>query len=120
MVTAPRDAGFRSISMHRFSRSIVVLVVLSALATACSQDPEVRKREFVASGDRYIAQSKHNEAIIQYRNAIALDSRFGEARFKLAEALAAAGDASGAGKEYIRAADLLPNDSRAQIAAGRM
>ena len=34
----------------------------------------------------YFAQKKYHEAIVQYRNAVQQDARFGEARYKLAEA----------------------------------
>ena len=47
------------------------------------------------------------------------DPRFGEARFKLAEAYTQEGDWKRAGREYIRAADLLPKDVQAQLKAGR-
>ena len=51
------------------------------------------KREYLASGDQLISQKKTREAIVQYRNAIAQDPRFGEARYKLAEAYVQNGDA---------------------------
>jgi Tfp pilus assembly protein PilF len=51
-------------------------------ATACSKDPEVAKREFVASGDRYVSEGKLSEAVVEYRNAWQQDTRYGEARFK--------------------------------------
>jgi len=87
---------------------------------SCSADPEVAKREYLKSGNDYMAQGKTAEAIIQYRNAIQQDARFGEARFKLAEALWATNDRPGAYREYVRAADLLPRDDVAQVKAGQM
>ena len=77
------------------------------------------KREYLASGDQLISQKKTREAIVQYRNAIAQDPRFGEARYKLAEAYVQNGDARRAAREYVRAADLLPKDIQAQVKAGQ-
>ena len=87
--------------MARRSLSLQVLALaccaLCALwADGCSKDPEVAKREFLKSGDDYVAQGKLNEAVIQYRSAVNQDQRFGDARYKLAETLAKLGDARGA------------------------
>lgn len=100
-------------------KSIVAVLVLS-LSVACSRDPEKLKTEYVASGDRFVAEKKYSEAIIQYKNAIAQDPRFGEARFKLAKASEANGDALTALREYVRAADLLPNDVAVQLRAAQV
>ena len=77
---------------------------------ACGADREIRKKEFVASGDRFAAEGKQREALIEYRNAVQIDPMFGEARVKLAETFEKTGDGPNALQEYIRAADLLPND----------
>ena len=42
--------------------------------------------KYVESGDAYAAKNNWPEAIVQYRNAVAVDGSFGEARFKLASA----------------------------------
>ena len=70
--------------------------------------PERAKREFVESGDRLAARKEFRQAIVQYRNALQQDPRFGEARLKLADAYVQAGDPQSASAEYVRAADLLP------------
>ena len=94
----------------------VCFVVISG----CSKDPEVAKREYVRSGDQYVAQKKHKEALIEYRNAIQQDPRFGEARLKLAQTYEALGDGRAAFGEFIRAADLLPQDVETQVKAARL
>jgi tetratricopeptide (TPR) repeat protein len=98
--------------------ALLPLMVVSGIA-GCSRDPEKAKRAYVASGEKYVAQKKYAEAAIEFRNAVAIDPRFGEARFKLAAALEAGGDALGALGEYVRAADLMPTDPKVQLAAGQ-
>jgi tetratricopeptide (TPR) repeat protein len=98
---------------------MATLVIAAAAAAGCSADPEVAKREYLASGDRYLADGKLNEAIVQYRNAIQQDPRFGEARLKLAEAYEKTDQPVNALREYVRAADLMPDDVDLQIKAGR-
>ncbi len=103
-----------------FRRPILpaLLVLLAAGVVACSKDPEIAKREFVARGDAYVAENRYPEAIIEYRNAVQQDARFGEARLKLADAYAHQGDGVGALGEYVRAADLLADDADVQVKAG--
>ena len=74
-------------------RSIVILSCCALFLPGCGQDPELAKQEHVQRGDRYAAEGKHREAIIEYRQAIALDERFGEARAKLGDAYMRENDA---------------------------
>ena len=85
---------------------------------ACSKDPNVAKRRSFDRANQYAAQKKLPEAIIEYRNAIQIDPKFGEAHFKLAEAYAEAGDVANGFREFMRAGDLLPNDVDAQLRVG--
>lgn len=104
------------------SRVIVAaLLVCSALSgVSCSKDPEVAKREYLASGDAYVEQKKYAEAVVEYRNAIQQDAKFGQARYKLAETYMQLNQAAEAYREYIRAADLLPDDEAVQVKAARV
>src|SRR5690349_14135963 len=106
--------------MMRRRSAISVLVLGAVTLTACSRDPETAKREFLASGDKYLADKKYTEAILQYRNAIKEDARFGAARIKLTDAYLATGDVRGALGESVRAADVMPNNVDAQLRAGSL
>jgi tetratricopeptide (TPR) repeat protein len=90
------------------------------LATSCAKNTEVAKRAYLKSGDTYFGEKQYNEAIVQYRNAVQQDPRFGEARYKLAESYVRVNDPAGAYREYIRAADLMPANVEAQVKAGQM
>ena len=98
---------------------VALVVALIVVGGACRGNPETEKREHVTRGDAYVAQGKLPEAIIEYRAAVQLDAAYGEARFKLAEAYAKSNDPENAYPEYVRAADLLPTDTRAQLTAGQ-
>jgi len=88
-----------------------------SLAVACS-NPEKAKRRHLAKADAYLSQGKNNEAIVEYRNALKADPKFGEARYKLAETYVGAGKHQQAFKEYMRAADLMPDNIDVQLKAG--
>ncbi len=109
--------------MHmQLKKSLVAVAASVVLMTAvgCSKDPEVEKQQYFASGNALFEQGKFADAVVEYRNALKADPKFGEARFKLAEALVRTGDARRAGQEYIRASDLLPDNAEAQIKAGSL
>ena len=95
-----------------------LLAAVLAGAVACSGSADDRKQRFLASGDRYFAQAKYREAALEFRNAVQIDPTFGEARLKLARSLERLGDGPGAFQEYIRAADLRPDDLDGQLTAG--
>ena len=98
---------------------IPVCVMFPLLVAACS-NPERVKRDHLQRGDAYVKDKKYAEAIIEYRNVVQADPNSGDARRKLAEAYLAAGDIPNGYREYVRAADLLPNDVEVQLTAGGM
>src|SRR4051794_15518293 len=100
-------------------RIVILSSVLAVLATSCSRDVQSRKLRDVASGDRFVAERKYAEAIIEYRKAIQADSNFGEARYKLGRAYESVGDRPNSLSEYVRAADLMPKNVDAQLRAGQ-
>jgi tetratricopeptide (TPR) repeat protein len=109
--------------MTRFSRLsrrwiLVASCLIPLLTSGCSGDPVERKNAFVQRADKYVADGKLAEAIIEYRNAIRIDETDGEVRKKLAQAFASSGEAARALEQYVRAADLLPKDVEAQLTAG--
>lgn len=97
---------------------IAAVLVTGVLLVSCSKDPQKSKQAFLENGDRYASEKKYPEAILEYRNAIAQDPKFGEARFKLGEAYAESGQARSSLGEYVRAADLMPDHVEAQLRAG--
>ena len=91
------------------------LCIALPLLIGCSQ--EAAKRRHLENGTQYLDAGRLADAIIEFRSAVDRDELWGEARFKLAEAYAANGDAERAYREYVRAADLLPDDTTAQLKA---
>ena len=104
----------------RLQRFALALLLPCAVIAGCSKDPQVLRQEYVASGDQYVARKQYQEAIVEYRNALQHDPKSGEARKKLAGAYARAGDGEAAAREYLKAAELLPNDLRVQVTVGQM
>ncbi len=103
------------------TRATVAVLCLGAsmlTASACSRDVERAKREHMERGDRYVQNRDVDAAIIEYRNAIQQDPRFGDAYRKLSTAYLSRGDALEAMRAAVTAAQLLPDDADAQVDAG--
>ena len=67
--------------------SVVRLAVCALARPGCSRDVEKASATYVERGDRYIQDKNVEAAIIEYRNAIQQDPRFGEAYRKLADSV---------------------------------
>lgn len=96
-------------------RLFLVCLLIAALFTGCSRDPNVRKQKYLESGDRYFAKGKYREAAIQYSNAVQVDSHFAEAHHQLGEAYLKLGETVRAFQELSRTVELAPDDYRARI-----
>jgi tetratricopeptide (TPR) repeat protein len=103
---------------YRILACLCLAASLLGLA-ACSRDVERSKRQYVERGDKYVAAKDVDAAIIEYRNAIQQDSRFGEAYRKLAKAYLTRGDAADALRAAVTAADLMPQPD-VQLEAGEL
>ena len=118
--------------VDRIGLTVALLASLLAVA-ACSKDPEVAKRDHLARGDKYVAENKLYEAVIEYKNAKNLDAKFGEAYYKLGETYEKLADAhagkretaearaalTNAYQQYIRAQQLLPERDDVQLNVAR-
>ena len=99
------------------NRRISLLILLIVTAGACGKSSEDAAAGHLRNGDVFLEQKDYANAVIEYSNAVKQDKASGIARFKLAEALVGAGRDGAALAEYVRAADLLPDDPKAQLKA---
>ena len=76
--------------------------------------PEMNRDRSLAKARAYLKESKVNEAIIEFRNAVKADPRSAGARFEFGMALLKRGDIRGAYQELNRAVDLKPDFAKAR------
>jgi len=107
------------VSRARARWTFVLVVGVCVWTVACS-DPAAKKQRYFESGNRFFKEANYPSAIIEFRNAIQIDPRFGDARKQLAESYLYVGDGRAALEEYVRAADLLPDDAVVQLKAGNL
>jgi tetratricopeptide (TPR) repeat protein len=87
----------------------VILAVLVGLAS-CSRDPNVVKKHYLESGNKYFDKGRYKEASIQYRNALKRDPKYGPAYYKLALVSLKTSDIGGAVSSLRRAVELIHDD----------
>src|SRR5436190_12214577 len=102
--------------MMRQTIGWLMCLVSAAVLVSCS-DSSAKKKAYFENGEKLLKEKKFQEAIVELRNAVQQDEKFGEARLKLADAYMSAGNPQAAYREYMRAADLLPKNNDAQIKA---
>ena len=96
-------------------RLLLVGFLVTSLFTGCTRDPNVRKRKFLESGNRYREQGKLREAAIQYANAVQVDPRFAEAHLQLGETYLKLKEYNRAFSELSRTVDLQPDNYKAHM-----
>jgi tetratricopeptide (TPR) repeat protein len=87
----------------------LVLAILLGF-TSCSRDPNVVKKRYYESGNKYFEKGRYKEASIQYRNALKRDRKYGPAYYKLALVDLKTGDVGGAVPALRNAVELIPPD----------
>jgi putative PEP-CTERM system TPR-repeat lipoprotein len=97
-------------------RHVGALFLAALMASSCS-NPETEKVRHLERGNQYAAEKRDEFAVVEYASAVKIDPKFGEARFKLAETYERLNNVRAAFPEYIRAADALPDDRKAQLRA---
>src|SRR6266542_3328791 len=103
--------------MRRLVLFGLVIVVLGGGIFAYYQyggSPEVRRERHLTKARAYLKESKLNEAVVEFRNAVKADPRSAESRFELAMVLLKRGDLRAAYVELVRAVDLKPDLMKAR------
>jgi cellulose synthase operon protein C len=107
------SAGDSFMSRLLARRWWLVCLLMAALFSGCSRDPNVRKQKYFESGQRYFAEGKYAEAEIQYSNAIRIDPNFAPAHDELGKTYLRLGDFTRAYQELTRTVELAPDNYRA-------
>jgi tetratricopeptide (TPR) repeat protein len=95
-------------------------LLVAVLGVACKGDPQAQRARHFERANEYAAEKNFDAAIIEYRNAIQQDPQFGEAYFRLSAAYLQIADAQNALRSAVRAADLMPENTSAQLQAGNL
>jgi tetratricopeptide (TPR) repeat protein len=91
---------------------IITFTLVSLTLVSCSRDPQVVRKKYLESGNKYFERNKFKEASIMYRRALGTDPKYGEAYFKLAMTSLKLNQPANAVPALRRAIELLPKGSK--------
>jgi tetratricopeptide (TPR) repeat protein len=91
---------------------ITAFVCVALTLVSCSRDPEVRKKRYLDSGNKYFDRGNYKAASLMYRNALHVDQKYGEAYYKLAMTALKQNQAANAVGPLRRAVELLPKGTK--------
>src|SRR3974390_2101340 len=96
-------------------RCTIVLTLATLLLTACLRDPSTRKAKYFQSGQQYMENGHYAEAVIEFDNAIKIDSNYADARYQLAKAYLKLQQWPRAYEELKRVVELQPENYAAHF-----
>ncbi len=88
--------------------------------SGCKHDPNVQKRKYLESGQRYENEGKFREAAIQFSNALKVDRSYSAAHYELAKTYLQLGSMIPAYQELQRTVTLDPSNIQARLDLGSM
>jgi tetratricopeptide (TPR) repeat protein len=97
--------------VHKLFRIFAIIIAALTLFN-CSRDPQVVKKKYLESGNKYFERGKYKEASIMYRRALSTDPKYGEAYYKLAMTALKMNQPANAVPALRRAIELLPKNSK--------
>src|SRR5208282_2218193 len=95
--------------------SLIVVSLFTTVLISCSRDPNVRKQKYFESGQRYFEKGKYQEALIQFSNAVQVDSRYADAHYQLAQVYIKLQKWTPAYQELARTVELQPDNYPARL-----
>lgn len=93
----------------------LLLLAFICVALSCSRDPQVRKRAYFDSGEKYLSKQKYAEAVIEFSNAVQIDPQYGDAYYELAKAHIKLESWPSAYSELKRTIELQPGNYAARL-----
>jgi len=85
------------------------------LLGSCATDPSKQKLKYLSKGEQYFSQSKYQEAVVEFRNAVQIDPRSTDAHYQLARAYMRLKNPQAAYRELVETVTLAPQNSDAQL-----
>src|SRR5690242_9803689 len=102
---------FRGLPMRLRQISGFALLAMMTVLGACSRDPNVVKKRYLDSGNKYFDRGKYKEARIMYMDALQKDQRYGMAHYHLGLTALKIGPMIEAVNAFRRSYELLPKNT---------
>src|SRR6185436_11531369 len=106
-------------SRRVWRRLLVLAGLVAVLGIGAASYWGKSANEYVARGDKMLADGNYTGAVVEYRGAFGLEPRNIDIVVKLAKAYERAHDAANTLRQYVRAADLEPENDTLQLDAAK-
>ena len=100
--------------------ALLIATISAGLLQGCTRDPNVKKAKYLKSGEKYAAEGKQQEAIIQFSNAVKIDKNYAPAHYDLAKSYMKLGAFAGGYAELMRTVELDPKNIQARLDLGSL
>ena len=98
-------------SASKLAFAVAAFSVGALLFSGCSTDPNRQKLKYLQGGEKYFKAGRYQEAIIEFRRSVQIDSKFAEAHYQLGRAYLAVRNLELAYRETASAVALDPGNS---------
>jgi tetratricopeptide (TPR) repeat protein len=99
---------------HVTNKSVVLTLLAALVLVGCNRTPAA----YVVAGDKYLAQQKYDDAILQYRKAVQKDPNYADAFYRLSRVEMREGRLAAAHELLKRAVELAPERKQLSIEFG--
>jgi len=110
----------RKAGMMRRKRRILGIVVAVALAGGCAQSPQTKAAKYLEKGKKECQTKNYAVAILHFKNAMQAQPRDAEPYYQLGLAYLASNDINSAASYFLKATELNPNHTAAQLKVAEM
>src|SRR5688500_11401879 len=95
---------------HRSALAFALAMIVLVVASGCTRDPNTRKTAYLERGTKHLAETKYNDAIVEFKNALQIDPNFAPALAGIGRAYKAKSWHADAARELQRAVKVQPDD----------
>src|SRR5215470_17580041 len=107
-------------SVMGWKRSVLGMALAIAMAGGCSQSPQAKEARYLERGKKESQRKNYAVAIIHFKNAMQAQSRDAEPYYQLGLAYLATNDLNTAASYFIKATELNPKHTAAQLKLAEM
>ena len=113
----PASSKFTPPRLRRWGSLLLVMLLVGA---ACSRSPEAKKARYLDRGDQYFKKEQYSAAVLEYRNALRIDSTNTRAIQQAGLAYYQLGEFGQAVRFLLRAQELAPDQLEVRLKLGAL
>lgn len=98
----------------------IAVGVVVAFVTGCTRSPEEKRARYLQRGDQYYSEQRYREAVLEYRNALRIDTENAHAIQRLGLSYYQLGELGPSFPFLLKTRELVPDDIETRLKLGTM